>query len=161
MDIKQDSVGEQIVKILSELTYPGTTTRVYQQVTLEKERTMEKFLLSHTPTTEHRVSIIGDAPGRRAAVLVQQTTFELDIAAVDMLTWFLQAVKADKTVRHTYTEEHWILEYEPIYGAADLEAMRITRRATGRTVSMALSTAYKLLDALTGKTERLVKDEEE
>lgn len=117
------------------------------------------FLLNHTPTTEHHVHIIGDAPqAGRAAILTQQTTFELDIADVDMLIWFLQAVKADKTVRHTYTEEHWTLEYDPAFGAGDLEAMCITRRATGRTVSMALATAYKLLDALTGNAERLVKE---
>jgi len=75
-----------------------------------------------------------------------------------MLIWFLQAVKNDKSVRHTYTEEHWTLDYDPTYGPGDLEAIRITRRATGRTISMALSTAYKLLAALKGQTERLVKE---
>ena len=121
---------------------------------------MQKFFLNHTPTTEHHVTIIGKTVGRQAAVLIQQTQFDLDTEALDMLVWFLKAVKDDKTVqRHTYTGEHWMLEYDPSYGSGDLEAFRITRRATGRTISMAPATAYKLLDALTGKKGRLVKEE--
>ncbi len=115
----------------------------------------ENFLLNHTPTTEHRVSIINGQ-----AMLFQQTQFELDAQAVSMLIWFLQAVKVDERERHTFTEENWTLDYDPTYGSGDLEAFRITRRATGRTISMARSTAYKLLDALTGKTERLVQGSE-
>lgn len=118
---------------------------------------MITFLLSHTPTTEHRVSVDGETVLRKQAVLIQQTRFELDAETVSVLVWFLQAVKNDKTVRHTYTEEYWTLEYDPANG--DLEAVQITRHATSRTISMALSTSYKLLDALKGNTERLVKEE--
>jgi hypothetical protein len=112
----------------------------------------DTFLLNSTPTTEHQVTIIGEE-----AMLFQQTQFELDIQTVTMLTWFLQTAKADEKERHTYTEEHWTLDYNPEHGPGDLEAFRLTRRATGRTISMARSTAFKLLDALTGKTEHLVK----
>ena len=113
----------------------------------------DTWLLNHTPTTEHQVTIVG----KQAAVLFQQTQFELDAQAVTMLIWFIQAVKVDELERHTYTEENWTLNYDPSYGGGDLEALRITRRATGRTISMARSTAYKLLDALTGKTDRLTR----
>jgi len=112
----------------------------------------DTFLLNHTPTTEHQVTLMGEQ-----ALLVQQTQFELDAQAITMLTWFLQAVKVDETVRHTYTEENWTLDYDPEYGPGDLEAFRITRRATGRAISMARSTAFKLLAALTGKTEGLAR----
>lgn len=113
---------------------------------------MDTWLLNHTPTTEHQVTLISGQ-----AVLFQQTQFELDAQAVAMLIWFLQAVKVDEKERHTYTEENWTLNYDPEYGPGDLEAFRITRRATGRTISMARSTAFKLLNALTGKTEGLVR----
>jgi len=119
----------------------------------------QQLLLTITPTTAHRIEIIGETVGRQAAVLSQETAFELDTAAIDMLTWFLKAVKADEKVRHTFTEENWILDYDPEYGPGDLEAFRLRRRATGRTISMARPTAFKLLAALLGETERLVEDE--
>src|SRR6266704_1345600 len=72
------------------------------------------------------------------------------------LTWFLQAVKANKAVRHTFTDENWTLEYD--LDNNDLDRLVITRRATGREITMSLSTAYKLLDALTGTIERLVRE---
>ena len=112
----------------------------------------DTFLLNHTPTTEHQVTLMNGQ-----AMLVQQTQFELDAQAVGMLTWFLQAVKSDEKVRHTYTEENWILDYDPEYGSGDLEAFRITRRATGRSISMARSTAFKFLNALMGETKGLVR----
>ncbi len=118
----------------------------------------DTFLLSHTPTTEHRVTIISSVVGRQAAVLIQQTQFELDTEAVDMLVWFLRATREDSTIRHTTTSEYWTLDYDPSYGPGDMEALRITRRATGRTISMAPATAWKLLRALTGETERLMKE---
>ena len=119
----------------------------------------QKFLLSHTPTTEYRVSIIGGVVGRQAAVLIQQTTFELDTEAVDMLVWFLRAMREDAKICLVSQTEHWLLEFEPTFGTNDLEDLRITRRATGHSISMALATAWKLLRALTGETERLVKEE--
>lgn len=110
----------------------------------------QKFLLAATPTVEHRIAIEEDV-----AVLSTTTRFVLGVSDIHTLTWFLQAIKDDKTVRHTYTDENWVLEYDPQNG--ELDKFEIMRRANGRIISMALSTAYKLLDALTGKTERLVK----
>lgn len=118
----------------------------------------QKFLLSHTPTTEHRVTIIGNVVGRQAAILTQQTQFELDTEVIDMLVAFLRATRENAKVRHVSQSEHWLLEFDPTFDAGDLEALRLTRRATGRTISMAPATAWKLLRALTGETERLVKE---
>lgn len=110
------------------------------------------FLLSRTPTTEHRIAIEEDT-----AVLSTTTRFVLGASDTKTLTWFLQAVKADKSIRHTFTDETWTLTYDP--SEHQLEQFTMTRKATGRAQQMALSTAYKLLDALTGKTERLVRED--
>ncbi|MFL5628737.1 MAG: hypothetical protein ACJ788_24415 [Ktedonobacteraceae bacterium] len=109
------------------------------------------FLLASTPTTAHKIAIEEDT-----AVLWTETRFVLGGEDMHTLIWFLQEVKADKAHRHAFTDENWVLEYDPNNG--DLDRFSIMRRATGRIISMALSTAYKLLDALTGKTERLVKE---
>ena len=111
----------------------------------------QRFLLSNTPTTEHRIAI-----EENTAVLSTTTRFVLGASDMQTLTWFLQAVKANKAVRHTFTDENWTLEYD--LDNNDLDRLVITRRATGREITMSLSTAYKLLDALTGKIERLVKE---
>jgi hypothetical protein len=109
------------------------------------------FLLSRTPTTEHRIAIEEDT-----AVFSTTTRFVLGAYDRHTLVWFLQAVKADKKVRHTFSDENWTLTYDP--DVHQLEQFSMMRQATGRVQTMALSTAYKLLDALTGKTERLVKE---
>ena len=114
----------------------------------------QTFLLSHTPTTEHRIVLEG-----QTAILSTTTRFALGASDTATLVWFLQEVKADRTHRHTFTDENWVLDYDPQNG--DLDKFEIMRRATGRIQSMAASTAYKLLDALTGKTERLIQEKRE
>lgn len=111
----------------------------------------EVFLLSRTPTTEHRIAI-----EENTAVFSTTTRFVLGASDMHTLIWFLQAVKADKNVRHTFSDENWTLTYDP--AEHQLDQFSMTRATTGRTQTMALSTAYKLLNVLTGKTERLVKE---
>lgn len=112
----------------------------------------DTFLLSHTPTTEHRVTLAADQ-----VLLSQANLFTFDARQQEELVSFIAAVKRDKAIRHTYTGDVYILEYEPRRGP--LHQFRIIHRSSGRLITMALSTAYKLLDALIGKTERLVKEE--
>ena len=111
----------------------------------------DTFLLSHTPTTEHRVTMKDNS-----VILSQTVTFDLS-SDRDSLKFFLQAVKEDKKVRHTYTVAEFIFEYDP--SGHELERFWIMRRATGRCIVMGYSTAYRLLLALTGKTERLIREE--
>lgn len=116
-----------------------------------------KYLLSHTPTASHRVELTPDGQVK----LTQQ--IEFDFSLIDApLTWFLREVKADKSTRHTYTDEDWHLEYQPVPAGAHREQLHcftITRRANGRKISMGLVTAYQLLDALEGNTTRLVQED--
>jgi hypothetical protein len=119
---------------------------------------MQKFTLAQTPTT-FQLEIYRDVASSRRALLTQQTQFVLEHSEVEVIIWFLQAVKADKSIRHTHTDINYILEYDP--SNEDLSKFVLKRRQIGRSITMDLSTAYKLLDALTGNTERLVKDEGE
>lgn len=113
---------------------------------------MSNYLLSHTVMTDTRLAV--EENGH--ILLSQETHFDLT-ADTPALVALLQAVKADKAVRHTFTDEDWVFEYEPYEGLRH-DAFCITRRATGRTIGMAVSTMNKLLDALTGKTDRLVEE---
>jgi hypothetical protein len=111
----------------------------------------EHFLLMHTPTTEHRVTI-----DEGHVTLSQSLIFTFDVTEKQELTRFLQAVKDQANVRHTYTGEVYILEYDPTHG--ELHLFQIIRRTTGRIISMGWSTAGRLRMALTGETDRLVKE---
>ena len=110
----------------------------------------QDILLSRTPTTENRLSF---QEGK--AILTQHMRFELSPQEVSALVFFLQTVKAERTQPFLHAEEDFTYTYEP--GADALRAVRITRNR--RTMSMARSTAFRLLDALSGKAEGLVKDE--
>ena len=112
-----------------------------------------KFLLSHTPTTDYRVELEDTGMIR----ISKETRFEMLPRDADKIAWFLQAVLDDKSVRHTYTDNEsvFVLDYDP--DRPDLEKFTITRRL--RSITMSLGTAAKLLAALTGKTEGLVRDE--
>jgi hypothetical protein len=112
-----------------------------------------KYLLSETPTTEHRVEI-----GTDGIKLTQQTKLQLTNDETSTLEWFLQAVKSDPSIRHSYTDANFYLDFDP--SGADQSAFYITHRVTGGHIIMRLSTAYKLLDALTGKAEQLTEEEE-
>lgn len=111
---------------------------------------MEKFLLNNAPTSSHDVAI-----GHGHVVITQHIQFDLGTYQEEVVA-FLHHVKQDSSVRHTYTGGAYILEYEP---QRNLDELTITRRSSGRTITMTLSTAYRLLDALTGNTEKLVREE--
>lgn len=111
-----------------------------------------KFLLNETQTTAHRIET--DTDGIK---LTQQTKLELTNGETSTLEWFLQAVKSDPSIRHSYTDANFYLDFEP--SGADQSAFYISHRATGSHIIMRLSTTYNLLDALTGKTEQLTQEE--
>lgn len=112
-----------------------------------------KFLLNETATTEHRIEISTDG-----IKLTQQTMFGLTNDEASTLEWFLRAVKGDSSICHRYTDASFHLNYEA--AGSDLSAFYISHRATGSNIIMSSATAYKLLDALTGKTEQLIAEEE-
>ena len=117
----------------------------------------QKILLSQTPTASHHVIVHNDQG--KNATLSLETKFDFTFYDVTTLTWFLEAVKADKSIRHTYSPhgDTYSLEYDP--ASQGLERFTITRGDNGRSISMGLATAYKLLDSLSGNTERLVKED--
>lgn len=131
-----------------------------------------KYLLNNTPTSATRVEISEkDQPNAGTAVISQ--TIRLEVTLFDeapQIVHFLQEVAKDKSAPRQYgsysdaVDENkpwrtfpYILEYNPDAGPFDL--YRITHKATGREITMGNSTARRLLDALTGNTERLVKEE--
>jgi hypothetical protein len=109
---------------------------------------MSEFVLSHTATSEHRITF-----DKSQITLSQSDLFTFDAQGVEELIWFLQDAKTNwsKTERHTYTGQTYILDYDPTHG--ELYKFQIIHRSSGRIISMARSTAWKLHDALTGKTE--------
>jgi hypothetical protein len=117
----------------------------------------QKFILSHTPTTDYRV-LVSDNPS--SATLTLEITFEFSAAEERDLAAFLKAVKADPGVQRSYWHDGNMYQFEYDPHNADLAKFVITRCTTKRAIPMALSTAFKLLDALTGQTERLVKEDE-
>lgn len=108
-----------------------------------------KTILSHAATNEHRIEV-----GTGYAILTQQTQFDFSREQMDVLVQIMREVRTDEATRHTYTDHTYNVEYEP--GERDLI---ITRRSTGRTITVALSGAYKLLDALTGETEQIARED--
>lgn len=115
----------------------------------------DAYVLSQTPTSQHLFT-----PAREGvdAVLAQGVQFAFNASQCADLTQFLQAVKADPKRRRSYTapDETYILDYDP--ERADLFCLQITRRSSGRVIAMGLSSAYRLLAALSGKHERLVRE---
>src|SRR5712692_4928052 len=107
----------------------------------------EQYVLNNTPTVTHRIRL---EDGQ--ATLMQETHFSFDASEISFIVFFLQEVKKGPSVRHTYTIDTYTMEYE-------LERYCITQRKTGRVIFLGRSTADRLLKALTGDTERLVKDE--
>lgn len=84
------------------------------------------------------------------------TRIELTNEATSTLEWFLQAVKSDSSVRHTYTDGQWNLEYDP---SSEREAFCISHRVAGSKWQCDMATLFKLLDVLEGNTEELVKED--
>jgi hypothetical protein len=115
-----------------------------------------KFLLNNARSSEHRVEI---DPETRQVTLTETIKFDVSLVQASLI-WFLKEVKADKTVRHTYTDGELHFEYEPpIQGewATYLHCFTIARKSYK--ITMGYSTTYRLLDALEGKTERLITEE--
>src|SRR6266700_6343372 len=104
-----------------------------------------KRLLTRTPTTEHSVEI-----GEDYTFLIQQTQFDFSLDQMAVLERIIQEAKDDPSTRHTYTDHLYTMSYEPANG--ELEQFIIRRPVTGRMITMTPSTAYKLLEALTGKS---------
>lgn len=114
---------------------------------------METFLLCNTPTATHRVQIEEKGP----VTLIQEHHFELNSDDVTTLLRVLQASKDDEALPAYLATDVYIFEYDT--SESDLAKFKIERKGNGRVITMGRATGWRLLAALTGKTERLVKEE--
>lgn len=130
-----------------------------------------KFLLANTPTSVHHLEI-GEKDQPNAGIVTLSQTLRFDLLRyneVPQVVRFLQEIQKDKSTRRKFdayrlgsipeTIERFplILEYNP--NDALLHLFRFIHRDTEHEITLGYSVAWKILDALTGKTERLVREE--
>ena len=141
-----DKIGDEIVRLGEELTARS------KEIPCQGLGTT--YLLGDTTTSTHRVQVDNEEP--KQVIISQRVEFVLVSDEIEMLIAVLRGVKADKNIPHQFfnINERYGFFYEP--GGAG-NAFTIRHTATGRAISMEPRIAYKLFNALMGKTEHLTR----